>query len=520
MIRFDQVSYAYPPADTQPVLRDISLTFKSGEEAVIMGGNGSGKTTLGLLLCGILKPQAGKITIDGRRPGASEDEMDNGPIIGFLFQDPDNGLVATTVEREVAFSLENRNQPTEKIKSVVNRTLDLFGISDFRDRLVWHLSGGEKQRLSLAGLFASGPNILFLDEPVSYLDFAGTGQLEKALRTVKETDPNITIIRVTQFPTLAENHDRAIIIGDGQILADDSPHKIFPNREIMNRAGLRPPLSYLTPRPIQLHSMPPANNEIKPEPVLKVEHLSFNYNFSNSAQLIDDISLNINQGEVIAVVGSSGSGKSTLAQLICGIYKPTSGSISLGDARAVMSFQQPEKQFFLDTAFDEIAFGVRQDYDDDEALSATVRRSMETAGLDFDTFRDRDPHSLSGGEARRLAFAVVTALKAELIIFDEPTCALDEPGLISFKKLVARSIGAGKSVMIITHNSDIIGDLADRVVLLKDGKIGCSADPITFFENDQYKAILPMPGVIRYQINQSGRVVTSSAEAFFDLDEL
>lgn len=483
-----------------------------------MGGNGSGKTTLGLLLCGILKPDSGQIIIDN--PGS--DQYGNQPVIGFLFQDPDNGLVATTVEREVAFALENRNTPLAEMRPVVEQTLTLFGMDDYRDQLVWNLSGGEKQRLSLAGLFASGPNILFLDEPVSYLDFEGAGQLEEALSTVKEADPSITIIRVTQFPTIAENHLRVLVIGNGRVLADDSPQNIFKNRDLMIKAGLRPPLKYLTPRENEGPSESTDDIAIGPDTTLNIQNICFKYDSSNAPHLIDNLSLTVRRGEVVALVGPSGSGKSTLAQLICGIYEPTRGKIVFDndDARAVMSFQQPEKQFFLDTAYDEIAFGIRKDYPDPVKLAGAVRRSMESAGLDYDEFKDRDPHSLSGGEARRLGFAIVMAIKADLIIFDEPTCALDNPGLNSFKHQVGNLKRDGKTVMIITHNSDIIGDLADRVARLSGGRIISLTDPFSFFSGTNYQAMLSMPEVSQYQIMRSGTFKTVRAQDIFDLDQV
>ncbi|MDD4051318.1 MAG: ATP-binding cassette domain-containing protein [candidate division Zixibacteria bacterium] len=515
MIRCEQVTFGYGGGTALPVLKDFSLTIPTGEELVVIGGNGSGKTTLGLLLCGILTPTSGRIIVEPASQRRNGDESG----IGFLFQDPDNGLVATTVEREVAFSLENRNLPTETIQREVAETLDRFRLTRFRERLVWTLSGGEKQRLSLAALFAAGSNILFLDEPESYLDYDSARQLEQTLKELRSANPDFTIIRVTQYPRVAERYHRMVILGEGAIIGDDSPEALFSNQIVMARSRLRPPLKYFQPR----SSLPtPAIIEDKQrEPLVEITDLAFTYDSNLPGLLFDNLSLTIRRGEVLALVGASGSGKSTLAQLICGLYQPVSGVIHFTspETRAVMTFQQPERQFFLDTAFAEVAYGIRKRGLDADRLSAAVQSSMEMAGLDFDLFCHRDPHSLSGGEARRLAFAVIVALQAELIIFDEPTCALDEFGVRSFKRMTDRLRQEAKTVVIITHNSDIIGELADRIAVLADGAIKAVMDPLTFFTSPESEKLLPTPEVIRYQRERFGRVATTRPADIFSLDE-
>lgn len=516
MIRCEQVTFRYGGEGTRPVLNDFCLTIPTGEELAIIGGNGSGKTTLGLLLCGILTPTSGRITIEPS-PG---NRNDNGSGLGFLFQDPDNGLVASTVDREVAFSLENRNLPSESIRRQVAATLDRFQMTRLQERLVWTLSGGEKQRLSLAALFAAGSDILFLDEPESYLDYDGARLLERTLAEFKAANPDLTVIRVTQYPTVAEQYRRMVILGDGAVIGDGSPETIFSNPAVMVKSRLRPPLKYFKPRQSPLTTTE-INKSGQGAMVLEIAELAFTYDSSLSRLLFDRLSLTIHRGEVLALVGASGSGKSTLAQLICGLYPPLSGILrfAVSTARAVMTFQQPERQFFLETAFDEVAYGIRNRGLTADQLSAAVQSSMEMAGLEFDSFSGRDPHSLSGGEARRLAFAVIVALEADLIIFDEPTCALDEFGVRSFKNLADRLRREGKTVVMITHNSEIIGELADRVAVLADGVITATMDPLTFFTSPQFETLLPVPEVVRYQRESSGKATTTKPGDIFMVDE-
>ncbi len=474
-----------------------------------MGGNGSGKTTLGMLLCGILKPQCGTISID--------DNSGNGnhPGFGFLFQDPDNALVATTVEREVAFSLENRNYPLPVMEKIVNRTIKDFDLDNLRERLVWNLSGGEKQRLSLAGVLAAGPQILFLDEPASYLDYRGARKLDEILDEISGKNEKITVIRITQYPTVADKYPRVVIIENGEVTKDDCPDKVFSDPDMLRRAGLRPPMKYLKPRD-DIQAVKKSENNI---PCVDIDNVSFSYDSGNS-DVLNNLTLTINRGEVIGLAGESGSGKSTLAQLLCGIYGHKKGKITFRNkkGRAVMSFQQPERQFFLDTVYDEVAYGIKDNIESIALLNERVEDSLKLAGLKFDLFRNRDPHTLSGGEARRLAFAIVLALEYDMIIFDEPTCGLDENSIRNFSRMVKKLKSDNKAIIIISHNGDVIGELADRIALLDNGKIEYCGDALEFFKFSKYKEVLSPPEVISYQNNNYGSVLTSDATAIFNLD--
>ena len=517
MIRFDHVNYSYGQDHKIPVIRDLSINISDGEDIAIIGGNGCGKTTLGLLLCGVLRPDSGTISINGR----VTTENDGPPAIGFLFQDPDNGLVATTVEREAAFSLENRHLPSPEIRERVDQTLTRFGLESFRQRLIWNLSGGEKQRLSLAALFVMTPEILFLDEPASFLDWPGACRLEETLKAVKAAHPTVTIIRVTQYLSVAEKFPRVLLMRQGEILCDAPPSVIFTDGATLKATDLRPPYWYLTPKSQKVPQTPAPPMPAVSYPVLNLEDIYFTYNTPDGRPVFDGLSLTINSGEVLGLAGATGCGKSTLAQMICGIYQPDRGIVRFcrDHARAVMSFQQAERQFFLDTVFDEVAYGIRPKYPVPENLNDAVRQAMETVGLDFDRFRGRDPHTLSGGEARRLAFAIVIALESDLIIFDEPTCGLDEAGISAFRRLVHDLQTEGRTVMIISHNSDILADRCDRIAILAGGKIDRIVTPLEFFSSDEFKELLPIPEIIAYQQGSLGKVVTVHPADLFDLSE-
>lgn len=512
MIEFRNVSYSYPGRQKSPALDDFSLKINEGEDIAVVGGNGSGKTTFGLLLAGILSPQAGEILINGQ----SISEVKQKPSIGFLFQDPENGLVATTIDREVAFSLENQNIDSSVMKPLVEKQLEVFDLLQYRDRLVWHLSGGEKQRLSLAAIMISKPKILFLDEPASYLDYKGRKILEDCLNSIKRTDCTITIIRITQFPELAERYKRVLVLNAGKVIIDGSPRHVFSQKDLIKRAGLRSPLRYLTARSKGSVTLDRLNLQ-DDKPAAIISSLFFKYNIKDERYVINNINLSLYRNKITALAGPSGSGKSTLAQLICGIYKPQSGSIEFcpDHISAVMSFQQPEKQFFCDTVFDEVAYGLRNGKRSLDEIEKEVKTSLETLALDYDTFKDRDPFSLSGGESRRLAFAITISLNKDLVIFDEPTCGLDERSIRVFKDLVFRLKHEAKAVIVITHNSDLIGDIADEVILMHNGQVQLMTEPLEFFQIPGVKEVLSIPQVIEYQIEKYGEAYTTRTEDIF-----
>lgn len=517
MIQFEQVSFSHTSSTGNhwPVIKQLSLTIQSGEKVAIIGANGSGKTTLGLLLCGILKPSSGKITVNGHD---ASHPAEISPI-GMLFQDPDNGLVAVTVEREAAFSLENRNVPSEKIRSSVDALLDKFRLAQYRSESVWQLSGGEKQRLALASLLIDNRLVLFLDEPASFLDFKGEQVFESTLKEIISGNPDLTVIRVTQFPDIADGCDRVIFLSKGEIVQDGAPAELFQDRSPFVGSGLRPPLKYL---PIK--NMPESHQaglkEAGSDRLVKIDAISFSYSGEDKL-VLERMSLDLFSGETLALVGPSGCGKSTVAQILSGIYKPLSGVIEWAKEgmRTVMTFQQPERQFFLETCFDEIAIGLKQKDHSDDQIKEAVQTGMDRAGLDYDQFARRAPYTLSGGEARRLAFAIVLALDFDLIIFDEPTCGLDEDGIILFRRMVRRLSESNKGVMIITHNSNIIGDLADKIALLQNGAISGVVSPLEFYKNRRYEDIIHPPELIVVCQDRSLEPTTMKSDLIFELDQ-
>lgn len=460
MIKLDNISFAYKE-DAPPVLRDISITIRPGERVCIMGANGSGKSTFGKLIAGLLKANRGYLRLDSH----------NHLPAGIIFQDPDNQMVAVVVENEIAFALENLGTAPEIMFQKVEQSLQRFEIEELQKRITSELSGGEKQRVALASVMIFEPDILILDEPDSYLDQRGKSALYRELDKLYQQKQHMTQIHITQYPEVAQQYDRILIFYQGEIVADSDYKSIFSNKEFCQKVGL----AYKSNNHLDFGSLAKTESVINK---ITIENLSFGYNSDHP--IIKNMKAEFKRGEIWGLVGFSGSGKSSLGSLLCGLLKPTTGEIKYFDnqkqlldqneipGRVAALFQQPEKQFFLSSCDEEIKFGPKNFGFN---LSKTeLEKWYEMVGLNSESFSDRDPFSLSGGEKRRLAFASVLSISPDFVIFDEPTCGLDPEGVGRFIELVEQLKIAGKGIILISHDGQLLNRLADGIVLLNRGE--------------------------------------------------
>jgi len=503
MITIEDLTYGYPESGPN-VLEQLNLTIGQGESVCIMGANGCGKSTLAYILAGLIRGYSGSVMVDGREA----DERQVTGKVGILFQNPDNQMVATVVDKEIAFALENLAVDLGEMKQRVAEVARLFKIEHLLKRLTSELSGGEKQRVALASLMVRRPPLLILDEPDSFLDYEGRKILEKELTRIRYDDPRPTEIRITQYPSVAMTYPRLIVLHDGSVLADRPPQEVFSDKTLTARAGL------------QYH--PSVTRGTAPETGLPYHHAqddstphsihlrNVSYHFSPSSPVLRDISFTIDRGETVGLVGATGVGKSTLGLLLCGIFQPAEGSMDLVDkngriipvqdrsGRVVGLFQQPERQFFLTSCADEIAFGPKNSgriLTEDE-----IRSFFDLVGLDADLFAERDPFTLSMGEKRRLAFASVLSLSPSYVVFDEPTCGLDPASVGRFFRLVneLREMGVGQ--IIISHDGNVLKALANRVLWLS------GASGITELGTDELFAGEGCAGIVSSPTSEQDRL--------------
>jgi energy-coupling factor transport system ATP-binding protein len=394
-----------------------------------------------------------------------------------LFQDPDRQLVMERVEDDVAFGLENRGWPIAAMRARVPVALSEVGLAGFERRRPAHLSGGEQQRLALAGVLAPGPGLLVLDEPTANLDPMGAADLIRRLADLRGTRRTTIVLVEHQVELAWPLADRVLALGaDGSPIDWGTPDDVLRrSAETMRAAGIwlpGEPGSPLTRGGGQLSGTD--------APVV-VEASGATFGYDAGQPVVLDASVRIRSGERIALVGPNGSGKSTLGRLLVGLLRPDRGWVRLEGAdparlppavlarQAGYVFQDPERQFLGGTVAEEVGLGLRPDERD------RVDELMTDLGLPLSVFGERSPYRLSGGEQRRLSLACVLVRRPDLLVLDEPTFGQDRNGHEALLAILRDRVDAGAAVLAATHDPRFIADFADRVIPMDAGRLVESA---------------------------------------------
>ena len=241
IIEVKNVTYEYTDEEkTFVAVKNLSLNIERGSFTVILGHNGSGKSTLAKMLNGLNKPTSGDVFADGINTKDEETEIEVKRKVGMVFQNPDNQIIASIVEEDVAFGPENLGIPPKEIEKRVEDALKAVDMWEFRKSTPHHLSGGQKQRIAIAGIIAMQPECLVLDEPTAMLDPKGRAEIISTLHRLNR-DKGITVVLITHYMEEAENADRVIVMNDGEIIADDKPKVIFSDVERLKKVGLDVP---------------------------------------------------------------------------------------------------------------------------------------------------------------------------------------------------------------------------------------------------------------------------------------
>ncbi len=442
-------------------VRDVDLHIGHGERVLLLGPSGAGKSTLLAALAGLLAEDSGeaegRIEVDGLDPHKARDR------VGILFQDPQTQLVMARSGDDVAFGLENRGVPAADIWPRVSDALDRVGFPYPITRPTAALSGGEAQRLALAGVLALRPGLLLLDEPTANLDPAGATLIREAVARSRDDDSTLIIVehRVAEALPLV---DRVIVLEPGGgIRADGTPDVVFASYgDRLADEGVWVPGFTIPP----LKSASPAGATLIRADEVAVTHR------------LGPVSMSVGAGEVLAVTGPNGAGKSTLALALGGLLAPTAGRVrAFGDARpphrwraATLTdrigsvFQNPEHQFVTARVADELAVGPRRLGRSAAEISAVVDALLER--LRLTRLAAANPHTLSGGEARRLSVATALATAPRLLVLDEPTFGQDRRTWIELVTLLATLRDEGHAVVAVTHDDDFVQALADRTFSL------------------------------------------------------
>lgn len=531
IIQFDHVHYSYHLSAESSILavKDISFSIVAGDYVAIIGANGSGKTTLAKLMNGLLLPDEGQVLVMGHSTGDRNFQAHNFSRIGLVFQNARDQIVASLVEEDTAFGPENLALPREQILARVDRSLKLCGADHLRGRQTYLLSAGETQRVALAGVLAMQPDCLIFDETTAMLDPSSRRDLLNLMRDLNQQ--GYTIVHITHDLDEVLDAKRVFVMNEGELVMDDKPAAIFKDEQTLpglhlgipfllraarDLQGIFPALSsfyarqedlladLLTmPRQPQVEkqaSSQPRQSKKVPAAVVRFNHVSHTYMLDTplSHTALHDLTFSLAQELPVGLIGHTGSGKSTVLQHINGLLRPQQGSVeSMGfdlsdtgiDIKTLRSqvglvFQNPEAQFFETYVGDEIAYAARM-LGYQGKLRDLVRASMQTVGLDFETFVDRPLHSLSGGQKRRVALASYLVTQPDMLLLDEPFAGLDpvtHQEMLDFVKKLNRQ---GKMILVSTHNMRDLLELTQRVLVLYDGNLVYGGSIPDLFEREE-----------------------------------
>ncbi len=487
MIHVSELSFSF--SGRPPVLSGINLAIPRGIHVAVMGPNGSGKSTLALLLKGLLFPSGGRILVDGVDAVAGEaGRTEVMRRVGLVFQNPENAIVATTVEREIAFGLENLGVPGAEMHRRVDDALRRFGLEELRYASPGRLSGGEKQRLALAGVMSMRPDYLVLDEPTSLLDPENGGHILDLVREAAADGG--TVIHITQFAAEALAADRLIVLDRGAVVLDGSPRDVlreagaFGVEDLDDAAGTVPGRGADT-GPYGL--LPDRESPV----VFRGISCTYDRGTPFAHRALEDADAEFPRGSATVLLGPSGSGKTTFLEILAGITPPTTGEVVLRDAPLrAMAFQFPEDQVFGDTVGEYAAFGPGNIGMTPENAERSVDDSLAAVGLDPAVYRNRDPFTLSGGEKRRAALAGVLAMRPDVLVLDEPTAGLDRAAADRVVQFLTSYTGSGGTLIFSTHDFRIARRLAQRAVVLRNGRIETVGSLETVFGSSPWLKII------------------------------
>jgi energy-coupling factor transport system ATP-binding protein len=466
----------------------VSFTLQPGQVMLVAGSSGCGKTTLLRCINGLIpNTYGGEMSGDIRLFGKSVSEMEMAAIsqmVGTLLQDPERQILGSYVLNEVAFGLESLGMPREEIIPRVDAVLERLGISHLRDRETFGNSGGEKQKIALAGILVMSPKILLLDEPLASLDPVSAQEALQVFRQLADEGISVLIIEHRVEDVLAIHPEVVLYMDEGKVVYEGSPEGLL---QVVDYRRIKLPAEVVLER-AKSEPVPPIEPAVKPttrEPLVKFENVNFRY-APDLPDVLQGINLTINQGDVIAILGHNGSGKTTLVKHALGLLKPTSGRVLLkeGDTRKMSVaqaahtvgyvFQSPTQMLFAQTVEEELAFGPKNLKHMPEVIQQDVNWAIETVNLKSEL--KTPPLALSFGQQKRISIAAVLSMRPRVLMMDEPTAGQDYWNYQQFMDSILQMHGLD-ALLFITHDVDLAVIYATRVLLVYQGRLMADGTP-------------------------------------------
>ena len=538
-------------------LDHVSFSIPAGKRTCIVGANGSGKSTVASILSGLTAPDEGTVTFLGTTV------VNNGqvdfeayktirPQLGLVFQNPEDQIICSVVADDIAFGLENLQVPSDQITPLVEQQIELGTLTEFASENPQMLSGGQQQRVAISGALVMKPQILILDEPSAALDVVHRNNVMGLVEKLRAAGK--TIVHVTHFMDEVVSADHVIALDDGRAAFEGTPGALFEQHELVECLHLEEPFAYqvaqtLNNRGVVVCKSPSAQrvldeltgllatgsrgekggaaescdamaagcdgvagscgtaatnrdvataDSVSEPAAVSVRDVTFSY----QKPALKNISVDVQKGSHVAVIGSTGSGKSTLARLICALDTPDAGTLCVTglDTRQKQNrrklhgivgyvMQRPERQLFAQTVAEDVAFGPTNLGLSACNVASAVDAALELVGLSYKA--DASPFELSGGQQRLCALAGVIAMQPKVLVLDEPTSGLDPYYCSELRKIINAVLEDGCTVIELTHSMEDAAE-ADQIIVLHEGDLVFSGSPqqtFTHFSEAEFQEL-------------------------------
>ena len=528
-------------------LDHVSFSIPAGKRTCIVGANGSGKSTVASILSGLTAPDEGTVTFLGTTV-VNDGQVDFEayktirPQLGLVFQNPEDQIICSVVADDIAFGLENLQVPSDRITPLVEQQIELGTLTEFASENPQMLSGGQQQRVAISGALVMKPQILILDEPSAALDVVHRNNVMGLVEKLRAAGK--TIVHVTHFMDEVVSADHVIALDDGRVAFEGTPEALFEQHELVECLHLEEPFAYqvahvLNNRGVVVCKSPSAERvlgeltgllatavqgarsaaavgscddaavtgcdattgscgdaaaagcdatrSVSESAAVSVCDVTFSY----QKPVLKNISVDVQKGSHVAVIGSTGSGKSTLARLICALDTPDSGSLCVAglDTRQKQNrrklhgivgyvMQRPERQLFAQTVAEDVAFGPTNLGLSSCDVASAVNTALKLVGLSHKA--DASPFELSGGQQRLCALAGVIAMQPKVLVLDEPTSGLDPHYCSELRKIINAVLEDGCTVIELTHSMEDAAE-TDQIIVLHEGDLVFSGTPYQTF---------------------------------------
>lgn len=538
-------------------LDHVSFSIPAGKRTCIVGANGSGKSTVASILSGLTAPDEGTVTFLGTTV-VNDGQVDFEayktvrPQLGLVFQNPEDQIICSVVADDIAFGLENLQVPSDQITPLVEEQITLGTLTEFASENPQMLSGGQQQRVAISGALVMKPQILILDEPSAALDVVHRNNVMGLVEKLRAAGK--TIVHVTHFMDEVVSADHVIALDDGRVAFEGTPEALFEQHELVECLHLEEPFAYqvshaLNNRGVVVCKSPSAQRvldeltgllatgsrgekggvaescdamaagcdgvagscgtaatnrdvaairNVSEQAAVSVRDVTFSY----QKPVLKNISVDVQKGSHVAVIGSTGSGKSTLARLICALDTPDAGSLCVTglDTRQKQNrrklhgivgyvMQRPERQLFAQTVAEDVAFGPTNLGLSACNVASAVDAALELVGLSHKA--DASPFELSGGQQRLCALAGVIAMQPKVLVLDEPTSGLDPYYCSELRKIINAVLEDGCTVIELTHSMEDAAE-TDQIIVLHEGNLVFSGSPqqtFTHFSEAEFQKL-------------------------------